>query len=84
MKYHWTECPGCNCQIAVNTSQTADRVTGSLRRWSTDRAINDGKALQNVALAPTGGFEAACVCGRQLTFGATAGAVGSQREEGLR
>ena len=84
MKYHWTECPGCRCQIAVNTSPGPGTVTGSLRRWSTDRSVNDGKAIQNLALASTGGFEVACVCGNVLTFGATADAVGSEREEGLR
>jgi hypothetical protein len=84
VKYHWTECPGCGCQIAVNTNQTAGKVSGSLRRWSTDRAVNDGKALVGLTLQPTGGFETECVCGQKLTFGATADAVGSDREENLR
>ncbi len=81
MKYHWTECPGCGCQIAVNTIETDGAVTGSLRRWSTDRSVNDGRALQGLALSPTGGFATECVCGGGLVFGATADAVGSDRED---
>lgn len=81
MKYHWTECPACGCQIAVNTIETAGAVTGSLRRWSSDRSVNDGKALRGIALSPAGGFAAECVCGGSLVFGATADAVGTDREE---
>lgn len=79
MKYHWSECPGCRCQIAVNTSESAGKVTGSLRRWSTDRGVNDGRAIEGVSLDPTGGFTTVCVCGQPLTFGATADAVGAER-----
>lgn len=81
MRYHWTECPGCRCQVAVNTSTASGLVTGSLRRWSTDRSINDGRAIRGVPADATGGFATECVCGQALTLGATADAVGSERGE---
>ncbi len=81
MRYHWTECPGCRCQVAVNTSTASGLVTGSLRRWSTDRSINDGRAIRGVTADATGGFATECVCGQPLTLGATADAVGSERGE---
>ena len=80
MQYHWTECPSCRCQIAVNTSAAAaGSLTGSLRRWSTDRTINDGRPIQGLVPDPTGGFETECVCGTRLRFGATPDAVGAER-----
>jgi len=83
LRYHWTECPGCGCQIAVNTNVSQGTVSGSLRRWSADRSVNDGRPIQGVRADTVGGFSAACVCGRELSFGATADAVGSGREEPL-
>jgi hypothetical protein len=80
VKYYWTECPGCGCEVAVNTVAAAGTVTGSLRRWSRDRSINDGRAIRGAPLDAQGGFVTECVCGRSLTFGAAASAVGSQRE----
>lgn len=79
MQYHWTECPACHCQIAVNTSSASGARTGSLRRWSTDRGVNDGKLLLSLVPDATGGFETECVCGSPLRFGATPDAVGSER-----
>lgn len=79
MKYYWTECPSCRCQVAVNTSVSGGTVTGSLRRWSTDRGINDGRPIRGLALSADGGFETECVCGQQLAFAAEADAVGSER-----
>ncbi|HEY6049643.1 MAG TPA: hypothetical protein VIZ58_00230 [Thermoanaerobaculia bacterium] len=82
MRYHWIECPGCSCQVAVN-SMTAPGggVTGSLRRWSVDRSINDGRPIVNTPTDALGGFTTACVCGQLLVFGATADAVGSGRDD---
>jgi hypothetical protein len=80
VKYYWTECPGCHCEVAVNTVAAAGKVTGSLRRWSRDRSINDGRAIRGTPLDAEGGFATECVCGRLLTFGAVASAVGSQRD----
>ena len=84
MRYHWTECPACHCQIAVNTTASASGISGSLRRWSTDRSVNDGRAIRNVLASPSGGFVTPCVCGETLTLGATSDAVGTERGEGLR
>ncbi|MEO8189889.1 MAG: hypothetical protein ABI682_06070 [Acidobacteriota bacterium] len=81
MRYHWTECPGCRCQVAINTTSTSGAVTGSLRRWSTDRSVNDGRAIVGLVPDATGGFVTECVCGQALTLGATADAVGSERGE---
>lgn len=83
MRYHWTECPGCGCQIAVNTTRSEQGVTGSLRRWSNDRSVNDGRPIKAVAADGAGGFSAECVCGHRLSFGATADAVGTGRAEPL-
>jgi hypothetical protein len=79
LQYHWTECPSCRCQIAVNTSAASGTLTGSLRRWSTDRTINDGRPIVGLAPDATGGFETECVCGAHLRFGATPDAVGAER-----
>ena len=49
MKYYWTECPGCGCEVAVNMVASAETVTGSLRRWSRDRSVNDGRAIPTFA-----------------------------------
>jgi hypothetical protein len=54
-------------------------VSGSLRRWSTDRSVNDGRPIVNTPTDGSGGFTTACVCGQILVFGATADAVGSGR-----
>ena len=81
MRYHWTECPGCSCQIAVNTTALeGGGVSGSLRRWSSDRTVNDGRQIVNTPTDALGGFTTACVCGQMLVFGATADAVGSGRD----
>jgi len=81
VQYHWTECPACHCQVAVNTTAAAGGgvLTGSLRRWSTDRTINDGRPIQGLTPDATGGFETSCVCGAPLRLGATPDAVGAER-----
>jgi hypothetical protein len=86
LKYYWTDCPGCQCHVAVNFTAYPDKVSGSLRRWSFDRSINDGRRFEIPAasLSPDGGFAATCVCGRQLQVPAEPSAVGGEREAGLR
>lgn len=79
MRYHWTDCSGCGCQIVVTTTSSGGKVTGALRRWSTDRSINDGRPIRGLVLDPSGGFATECVCGKMLTLGATADAVGAER-----
>jgi hypothetical protein len=79
VQYHWTDCPNCHCQVAVNTTRAAGALTGSLRRWSVDRNVNDGRPIRSLAPDATGGFETDCVCGAKLRFGATPDAVGAER-----
>lgn len=68
MNYVWTECPGCRCQITIQFTESAGRLTGSVRRWSRDRSVNDGRLLEVLrsAVAADGGFEAPCVCGATI------------------
>ena len=82
MKYRWTDCPKCHCEVVINYSETAGAVTGSLRRWSRDRTVNDGKPL-SVPLdsrASDGSFGVECVCGQPLTVPAVPDAVGAERD----
>ena len=86
MNYYWTDCPRCHCHVAVNSSSFPDRVSGSLRRWSADRTINDGRMFEIKAaqLLPGGGFVTPCVCGQEISVPATPSAVGGEREAGMR
>ena len=45
MNYFWSECPKCGCQITIQYVEHPDRLVGSLRRWSSDRTVNDGRLL---------------------------------------
>jgi hypothetical protein len=86
MKYRWMDCPGCRCQLAVNTTETPEGISGSLRRWSVDRSINDGKLLR-VPLAERssdGGFIVTCVCGQTIPVPGKPDAVSAEREGDLR
>jgi len=86
MKYRWTNCPRCHCEVAVNFSDTDSGRSGSLRRWSRDRSINDGRRFEigRAELDPEGGFSVQCVCGEAIPIPARADAVSAEREEGLR
>ena len=86
MKYNWLECPGCRCQVAVNYSESAAGISGSLRRWAAERGINDGRALRiaRAEILPDGGFTTACVCGQALAIPGKADAVSADREADLR
>ena len=68
MNYAWTECPGCRCQITIQFDDSVDRRTGSLRRWSSDRSVNDGRRLEipRGEIAADGSFSAPCVCGAAI------------------
>lgn len=86
MKYHWTDCPGCHCQVAINYTDSAQGISGSLRRWSFDRAVNDGRAIRISAaeLPEGGGFATSCVCGATLAVPAKPDAVSAERDADLR
>lgn len=81
MNYYWLECPGCHCELAINTSTTAGRVAGSVRRWSADRSTNDGRPFEAAAAGP---LSVACVCGHALALPDKPSAVGAEREADLR
>jgi hypothetical protein len=59
-------------------------VTGSLRRWSADRSINDGRPF----LVPAGevgpALTALCVCGAEIRLPDPPDAVGGTRSDDLR
>ena len=86
MNYYWTDCPRCHCHVAVNSTRYPGKVSGSLRRWSADRAINDGRLFELPVgeLPAAGGFATECVCGQEIAVPATPSAVGGEREAGLR
>ena len=68
MNYLWTKCPGCRCEIAIQFVERPDGVAGSVRRWSSDRAVNDGRKLEvpSSSIGADGSFSAACVCGAEI------------------
>ena len=74
MNYFWTSCPKCSGQLTIQFVEHPDRLVGSVRRWSTDRTVNDGRRLEvpRAALAADGGFRAACVCGAEIPVVASA------------
>ncbi len=74
MNYFWGHCGACGCQITIQFGDAPDRLVGSVRRWSTDRGINDGRRLDvpRASVGPDGGFEATCVCGASVPVGAAA------------
>lgn len=84
MNYHWTNCPSCSCQIAVNWSVREDGVTGSLRRWSADRSINDGRPFVVPAGEVGPALTALCVCGAEIRLPDPPDAVGGTRSDDLR
>ncbi len=73
MNYFWAVCPKCNCEVTIQFADTPGGPSGSLRRWSSDRAINDGRKLGVVSgeAAEDGSFRAPCVCGEVLTVDPT-------------
>jgi len=81
MKYRWTECPQCHCEVVVNYSEPGSEASGSLRRWSRDRSINDGKPIRVAAAerGADGSFPVTCVCGQMLTVPGVPDAIGAER-----
>jgi hypothetical protein len=84
--YYWLDCPRCGCEVAINATAHADRISGSVRRWSADRSINDGRKFEvsASARAADGSFSTACVCGQELALPAKPSAVGEERDPDLR
>jgi hypothetical protein len=68
MNYVWTNCPKCGCQLAIQFAERPDRIAGSVRRWSNDRSINDGRLLEipRASVGEDGGFTTNCVCGAEI------------------
>jgi len=68
MNYFWGTCGACGCQVTVQFAEAPDGLTGSLRRWSTDRSVNDGRRMEvpRADVGPDGGFRTACVCGTSV------------------
>ncbi len=86
MRYHWLDCPNCHCHLAIQTTESPDRLTGSLRRWSADRSVNDGRRFEIARgdLPAGGGFTTACVCGQAIAVPAKPDAVSAEREADFR
>jgi hypothetical protein len=86
MKYRWTTCPNCHCEVAVNFTDRDAVISGSLRRWSRDRSINDGRpfTLKGEEIPAEGGFTVACVCGQPIPVPARPDAISAERDDGLR
>jgi hypothetical protein len=74
MHYVWTFCPKCDGQLTVQFARTDAGLSGSLRRWSRDRSVNDGKRLEVPAaeVAPDGAFHVTCLCGQAVAVPAAA------------
>ncbi|MEP6993941.1 MAG: hypothetical protein ABI968_05415 [Acidobacteriota bacterium] len=68
MNYFWTFCPQCSGQLTIQYSEHPDGLAGSLRRWSRDRSVNDGRQLHvpRAELSPDGSFHTACICGEPI------------------
>jgi hypothetical protein len=73
MNYVWTFCPKCEGQLTLQFGRNDSGLSGSLRRWSRDRSVNDGRLLQVApgGVAPDGAFEFACLCGQQIPVAAS-------------
>ncbi len=86
MKYRWLDCPGCLCHLTINTTESPAGMSGSLRRWSADRTINDGKPLRIAPseVSPGGGFVTTCLCGQSIVVPTEPDAVSAEREGDLR
>ena len=46
MYYVWTFCPKCEGQLTLQFGRSDAGLSGSLRRWSRDRSVNDGRRLE--------------------------------------
>jgi hypothetical protein len=84
MNYHWIDCPNCSCHLAVNWTVRPGETSGSVKRWSADRSINDGKPFVFRGAPAAEAIVVPCVCGAPITLPAEPDAVGGERSEGLR
>jgi hypothetical protein len=86
MKYRWATCPRCQCELAINYTETPQGLLGSVRRWNRDRTINDGRPLKLALAARSadGSFQTECVCGQELEVPARPDAVSAERDADLR
>lgn len=86
MRYRWMDCPKCQSHLAINTTETPEGISGSLRRWSVDRSINDGKLLRIPAAerSSDGGFVVTCLCGQTIPVPGKPDAVSAEREVDMR
>jgi len=68
MNYYWTVCPRCRGELTLQWVDSPGGVSGSVRRWSRDRATNDGRKMEvgRAEVAAGGGFRTACVCGEAV------------------
>ena len=74
MNYFWGTCGACGCQVTIQFAEAPNGLTGSLRRWSTDRSVNDGRRMDvpRSEVGPDGGFRTACVCGASVSVAGAA------------
>ena len=72
MNYVWTRCSKCAGQITIQYVDHPGRLVGSVRRWSDDRSVNDGRLLEvpRSEISADGGFSAVCVCGGPIAVSA--------------
>jgi hypothetical protein len=72
--YVWTFCPKCEGQLTIQFARTDAGLSGSLRRWSRDRSVNDGRRLEIPAaeVAADGAFQTTCLCGQAIPVAADA------------
>lgn len=78
------ECPKCDGEIAINYADSPSTVFGSVRRWSHNRTINDGRKFELPAPPPGSGFTVECPCGGKLEVPSRPDAVSAEREADLR
>ncbi len=84
MNYHWSDCDSCHCHLAVNWMVRSGEILGSVRRWSADRSINDGKPFQIPAADHAAPILVSCVCGAPIPLPDPPDAVGGERTDDLR
>ena len=73
MSYVWTFCPKCEGQLTLQFTRSDAGLSGSLRRWSRDRSVNDGRRLELPAgeVAADGAFRTTCLCGQAIPVAAS-------------
>jgi len=73
MNYYWTRCPACDCEVAIQFAVRPGGLVGSVRRWSSDRTVNDGRRLDVAAASVSGdgSFETPCACGGPIAVAAS-------------